>query len=62
MSMVDKISGRLKKTWGDITDDGKAKRRGRHEEQKGEAKEDLSRAEDKAQAKAEEVSHLERKS
>jgi uncharacterized protein YjbJ (UPF0337 family) len=61
MSILDKITGRTKKAAGDLTGDGSLKREGRREERKGEAKEELGHAQDKADAKAEEVANLERK-
>jgi uncharacterized protein YjbJ (UPF0337 family) len=61
MSIVDKVSGRVKKTVGDVTDDASLKRKGAREEHKGEAKEQLDKAQDKVERKAEEVANLERK-
>jgi uncharacterized protein YjbJ (UPF0337 family) len=61
MSIVDKITGRTKKAAGDLADDPKLRREGRQEERKGEAKEELARANEKADAKAEEIANLERK-
>ena len=61
MSMLDKLTGRAKKAVGDLTGDGGLRRSGRREERKGEAKEELEHAQDRADAKAEEVSNLERK-
>jgi uncharacterized protein YjbJ (UPF0337 family) len=61
MSIIDKITGRAKKAAGDLADDASLRREGRQEERKGEAKEELSRAHDRADAKAEEVGNLERK-
>ncbi len=61
MSLSDKISGRVKKAAGDLADDASLRREGRQEERKGEAKEDLARAEEHADAKADEVANLERK-
>jgi uncharacterized protein YjbJ (UPF0337 family) len=61
MSLTDKISGRLKKAAGDLTDDASLRREGRMEERKGEAKEQLAEAHEKADRKAEEVADLERK-
>jgi uncharacterized protein YjbJ (UPF0337 family) len=58
---MDKISGRAKKAAGDLADDPGLRREGRQEERKGEAKEDLARAQEKADAKADEVANLERK-
>lgn len=62
MSITDKITGRVKKAAGDLMDDPSTRREGAKEERKGEAKEDLARAEDHADAKADEVRNLERKS
>jgi uncharacterized protein YjbJ (UPF0337 family) len=61
MSILDKITGRAKKTAGDITGDGGLKRQGAREERKGEAKDQLDSAQDKVERKAEEVANLERK-
>jgi uncharacterized protein YjbJ (UPF0337 family) len=61
MSLTDKITGRVKKAAGDLTDDASLRREGRQEERKGEAKEELAEAHEKADAKAEEVANLERK-
>jgi uncharacterized protein YjbJ (UPF0337 family) len=61
MGLLDKITGRAKKAAGDITDDASLRRQGRQEERKGEAKDELSNAQEKADAKAEEVANLERK-
>jgi uncharacterized protein YjbJ (UPF0337 family) len=61
MGIIDKITGRAKKAAGDLADDPSLRREGRQEERKGEAKEDLERAHEHADAKAEEVADLERK-
>jgi uncharacterized protein YjbJ (UPF0337 family) len=61
MSIIDKITGRTKKAAGDLADDPSLRREGAREERKGEAKEELADAHAKADAKAEEVSDLERK-
>jgi uncharacterized protein YjbJ (UPF0337 family) len=61
MSLTDKISGRIKKAAGDLTDDASMRKRGRDEERKGEAKDELARSQEKADRKAEEVSNLERR-
>jgi len=61
MSLIDKITGRAKKAAGDLADDPSLRRQGRTEERKGEAKEELSRKQDEADEKAEEVANLERK-
>ena len=61
MSLIDKITGRTKKAAGDLTDNPSLRREGQREERKGEAKEELADAHEKADRKAEEVSNLERK-
>jgi uncharacterized protein YjbJ (UPF0337 family) len=61
MSITDKATGRIKKAAGDLADDAKLRREGRQEERKGEAKDELANAQDKADRKAEEVADLERK-
>ncbi len=61
MSIMDKITGRAKKAAGDLTDDASLRRQGAREERKGEAKDQLDRAQEKEERKAEEVADLERK-
>jgi uncharacterized protein YjbJ (UPF0337 family) len=61
MSLTDKITGRIKKAAGDLTDDASLRREGRKEERKGEAKEEQARAEERADEKAAEVRDLERR-
>jgi uncharacterized protein YjbJ (UPF0337 family) len=61
MSITDKITGRIKKAAGDLTDDASLRREGRQEERKGEAKDERDRAREKADLKADEVANLERK-
>jgi uncharacterized protein YjbJ (UPF0337 family) len=61
MSIIDKITGRAKKAAGDLADDASLRREGRQEERKGEAKDELSGAQERADAKAEEVADLERR-
>jgi uncharacterized protein YjbJ (UPF0337 family) len=61
MSLIDKITGRAKKAAGDLTDDASLRRQGRQEERKGEAKDELARDQERADAKAQEVANLERK-
>ena len=63
MGILDKITGRAKKAAGDLTDDASLRQQGRREERKGEKKEELDRAQEKAEGKAgkaEEVADLER--
>jgi uncharacterized protein YjbJ (UPF0337 family) len=61
MGITDKITGRFKKAAGDLTDDASLRRKGRQEERKGEAKDELARDQERADRKAEEVANLERK-
>ena len=61
MSITDKVSGKAKQAVGDITGDSETRRKGLDEERKGEKKEELSKAENKADRKAVEVADLERK-
>ena len=61
MGITDKITGRFKKAAGDLADDPSLRRKGRQEERKGEAKEELERDQARADAKAQEVANLERK-
>ena len=62
MGITDKLTGRVKKAAGDLTDDASLRRKGRTQERKGEAKDELSNAQERADRKAEEVADLERKS
>ena len=61
MGILDKITGRAKKAAGDLADDPSLRREGRQEERKGAAKDELSRAQERTEDKAEEVANLERK-
>jgi uncharacterized protein YjbJ (UPF0337 family) len=61
MGTTDKITGRIKKAAGELADDQSLRRKGRQEERKGKAKDELRRTQEKADRKAEEVANLERK-
>ena len=61
MDLTDKVTGRVKKAAGDLIDDPSLRRQGHDEERKGEAKDELSRAQEQADRKAEEVADLERR-
>ena len=61
MSITDKITGRIKKAAGDLKDDPSLRKRGRQEERKGQAKDDLARTQEKADRQADELANLERK-
>ncbi len=60
-SITDKITGKAKQVVGDLKDDRSMHGEGRREEEKGEKKEQLDRAEDRVTDKAQEVANLERK-
>ena len=56
----DKITGRIKQAAGDLTGDDELRAQGLREERKGDAKDELERANAEADAKAQEVAALER--
>jgi uncharacterized protein YjbJ (UPF0337 family) len=60
MGIQDKITGRLKQAAGDLTGDDGLRAQGLREERKGQAKEELDRANAEADMKAAEVANLER--
>jgi uncharacterized protein YjbJ (UPF0337 family) len=60
MGIQDKITGRVKQAAGDLTGDDGLREQGLREERKGEAKEELERANAEADARAQEVAALER--
>ena len=62
MGIQDKITGRVKQAAGDLTGDEGLRAQGLREERKGQAKEELDRANAEADARAEEVAALERQS
>jgi uncharacterized protein YjbJ (UPF0337 family) len=61
MGLMDKVTGRAKQAAGDLADDAGMRREGKQEERKGDAKEELERDQQRADAKADEVADLERK-
>jgi uncharacterized protein YjbJ (UPF0337 family) len=61
MGIIDKITGRAKQAAGDLTGDEGLRAEGLREERKAEAKQELDRAREQADAKAVEVAELERK-
>jgi uncharacterized protein YjbJ (UPF0337 family) len=61
MGITDKISGKVKQAAGDLTGDESKRHEGLMEERKGEAKDELSAADERAQRKADEVADLERR-
>ena len=60
MGIQDKITGRIKQAAGDLTGDQGLREQGLREERKGQAKEELDRANAEADARAQEVAALER--
>ena len=60
MGIQDKITGRVKQAAGDLVGDEGLRAQGLREERKGQAKEELERANAEADAKAQEVAALER--
>ena len=60
MGLQDKITGRVKQAAGDLLGDENLRARGLREERKGQAKDELERANAEADAKAAEVARLER--
>jgi uncharacterized protein YjbJ (UPF0337 family) len=61
MSIVDKITGRFKQVFGDVTKDPETRREGLREERKGEVKEEEFEAQQEAARKRQEVEDLERR-
>jgi uncharacterized protein YjbJ (UPF0337 family) len=61
MAKGDKLKGRLKEAAGDLIDDAEIRRKGRLQQQEAEARDELARAEEEADRKAEEVADLERR-
>jgi len=61
MGIQDKVTGKAKQVIGDLKDDTSLRQEGKDEERKGEKKEELDRAEERADDKAAEVADLERK-
>jgi uncharacterized protein YjbJ (UPF0337 family) len=59
-SLTDKVTGKAKQVAGDLTGDSSTRHEGIDEERKGEKKDQLANAEEKADQKAEEVADLER--
>ena len=60
MAKGDKLKGRIQEAAGDLIDDPEVRRDGRLKQREAEAREELARAEDAADAKAREVAELER--
>ena len=60
-SFIDKLTGKAKQVAGDVTGDESTRNEGKLEEAKGEKKDQLANAEERADEKAAEVADLERK-
>jgi uncharacterized protein YjbJ (UPF0337 family) len=58
--IIDRLTGKAKQVAGDVANDSGLRREGLKEERKGEAKDELTSAEERADRKAEEVADLER--
>ncbi len=61
MGLTDKVTGRIKQAAGDLAGDAELHQKGRDEERKGEAREELAGAEEEIQRKRAEVADLERR-
>ena len=61
MGITDKLTGRVKQAAGDLAGDESLRRQGAEEERKGEAKDELARAEEATERKRAEVDALERR-
>ena len=60
--IIDRILGRTKKAAGDLADDPKLRRQGALDERKADAKEELARAQQEADRRAQDIARLERQS
>jgi len=61
MAKGDKIKGRIKEAAGDLIDDAEVRRKGQLQQREAEARDELARAEEEADRRAEEVADLERR-
>ena len=61
MAKGDKLKGRIKEAAGDLIDDAEIRRKGQLQQREADAREELARAEEEADRKAEEVADLERR-
>jgi len=60
MAKGDKLKGRIKEAAGDLIDDAEVRRQGQLQQREAEARDELARAEEEADRKAQEVAALER--
>jgi uncharacterized protein YjbJ (UPF0337 family) len=60
VGITDKVTGRVKQAAGDLLGDESLHRRGKNEERKAEAREELAREQERVERKAAEVEELER--
>ena len=61
MAKADEVKGRIKQAAGDLIDDAELRRKGQLQQREAEARDELARAEEEADRKAEEVADLERR-
>ena len=61
MSKADELKGRVKQAAGDLIDDAELRREGKREQREAQAREELARAEEAVERKADEVADLERR-
>lgn len=61
MAKGEELKGRVKEAAGDLIDDAELRQEGRSQQKKAQAREELARAEEEAEQKAEEVADLERR-
>ena len=61
MAKGDELKGRVKEAAGDLIDDAELRQKGKSEQKKAQARDELARAEEEADRKAEEVADLERR-
>ena len=61
MAKGDQIKGRIKEAAGDLIDDAELRRKGRLQQREAEARDELARAEEEADRRADEVADLERR-
>jgi uncharacterized protein YjbJ (UPF0337 family) len=61
MAKGDQNKGRIKQAAGDLIDDAELRRKGRLQQREAEARDELARAEEEADRRADEVADLERR-
>jgi uncharacterized protein YjbJ (UPF0337 family) len=61
VAKADELKGKIKQAAGDLIDDADLRRKGRLQQEQAEARDELARAEEAADRKADEVADLERR-